>query len=84
MSVRGVENGTARAVEVTVRDNGVGMDADTAARLFEPYFTTKETGTGLGLTLVRQTVRDHGGDISVASTPGHGATFTVVLPAEAA
>jgi signal transduction histidine kinase len=81
MTVRGVDNGTGPAVEVVIRDNGVGMDAATAARLFEPYFTTKEHGTGLGLTLVRQTIRDHGGTITVSSAPGAGATFTVTLPA---
>lgn len=84
MAVRGVANGSGRAVEVVVRDNGVGMDPVTATRLFEPYYTTKEHGTGLGLTLVRQTVQDHGGTITVASEPGRGATFTVTLPAEQA
>ncbi len=81
MRVRSVTNGAASATAVEITDNGVGMDADTAARLFEPYFTTKERGTGLGLTLVRQTVRDHGGTITVTSEPGRGATFTVTLPA---
>ncbi len=81
MIVRGVPNGTGTAAEVTIRDNGVGMDPVTAARLFEPYYTTKEHGTGLGLTLVRQTIQDHGGTIDVASAPGAGATFTITLPA---
>ena len=82
MTVRGVEHSDGQAVEVAIRDNGVGMDAETAARLFEPYFTTKERGTGLGLTLVRQTILDHGGTIGVTSEPGRGATFTVRLPAD--
>lgn len=84
MTVRGVANGAGQAAEVTISDNGGGMDEETAARLFEPYFTTKEHGTGLGLTLVRQTVRDHGGTIAVRSAKGAGSTFTVVLPAGAA
>jgi signal transduction histidine kinase len=48
--------------------------------VFEPYFTTKPDGTGLGLALVRQTVEAHSGTITVSETPGRGATFTVVLP----
>lgn len=84
MTVRRVWNGGGEATEVTIRDNGVGMDAITTARLFEPYFTTKEHGTGLGLTLVQQTIRDHGGTITVTSAPGEGATFTVTLPAAGA
>jgi signal transduction histidine kinase len=82
MGLRAADNGTGRSVVVTIRDNGSGMDAATTARLFEPYFTTKATGTGLGLMLVRQTVLDHGGDITVSSAPGRGSTFTVSLPAE--
>lgn len=82
MMVRGVPDGHgAAAVEVVVRDTGAGMDADVAARIFEPYFTTKASGTGLGLALVRQTVHDHGGTITVASEPSRGTSFTVTLPA---
>lgn len=84
MIVRGVPNGTGTAAEVTIRDNGVGMDPVTAARLFEPYYTTKAHGTGLGLTLVRQTIQDHGGTIAVTGAPGVGATFTITLPASRA
>jgi len=49
--------------------------------VFEPYFTTKQDGTGLGLALVRQTIEAHSGTISVANTPGGGATFSIVLSA---
>ncbi len=81
MSVRAVPNGAMKAVEVTIADTGAGMAPDVAARIFEPYFTTKAKGTGLGLALVRQTVHDHAGTITVASTPGAGTTFTIRLPA---
>jgi signal transduction histidine kinase len=72
------------AVEVVVRDSGVGIPAEQLDRIFEPYFTTKATGTGLGLALVRQTIHDHGGTISVASEPGRGTAFTVTIPVPAA
>jgi signal transduction histidine kinase len=49
--------------------------------VFEPYFTTKPGGTGLGLALVRQTVEAHEGTIAVSETPGGGVTFTLVFPA---
>jgi signal transduction histidine kinase len=49
--------------------------------VFDPYFTTKQDGTGLGLALVRQTIEAHHGTISIAETPGGGATFAVVLSA---
>jgi len=71
------------AVEVTVRDTGVGISPGDLPHIFEPYFTKKRGGTGLGLAIVRQTVHDHGGTIAAESTPGSGTTFTVVLPAEA-
>jgi two-component system sensor histidine kinase HydH len=71
-------------VEVVVRDSGVGIPAEQLDRIFEPYFTTKATGTGLGLALVRQTIHDHGGTISVASEPGRGTAFTVTIPVPAA
>jgi signal transduction histidine kinase len=71
-------------VRVELRDTGPGLDAETARRIFEPFFTTKAEGTGLGLAIVRQAVEAHGGTISVESTPGSGAVFSIWLPAEVA
>ena len=69
-----------RDVRVLFRDNGSGMDAATLAHIFEPYRTTKEQGTGLGLMVCRRIVRAHGGEIDVESKPGAGTTFTVRIP----
>jgi signal transduction histidine kinase len=66
---------------VTVADHGPGIAPELRQRVFEPYFTTKQDGTGLGLALVRQTIEAHNGTISVVDTPGGGATFSVVLSA---
>jgi PAS domain S-box-containing protein len=69
-------------VALTVRDTGIGMDADTQRRIFEPFFTTKglSGGTGLGLSSVYGAVKAHGGYIDVSSGCGVGSTFTVFLP----
>jgi two-component system NtrC family sensor kinase len=72
----------AEHVQMEVRDDGVGMPPDILANMFEPFFTTKEHGRGLGLGLAisRNIVDRHGGQIAVASEPGHGTAFTITLP----
>jgi signal transduction histidine kinase len=67
-------------VEVTVRDTGCGIAPEHARRLFQPYFTTKKHGTGLGLFVTRQLVTDHGGSVAFESAPGQGTTFRIWLP----
>jgi len=67
-------------VEIDVEDNGIGIPADVLPQLFDPFFSTKEDGSGLGLALTQQIVRDHGGDLRVDSVVGRGTTFTVSVP----
>ncbi len=67
-------------IRITVRDNGPGMDAATASRLFEPFYTTRNEGTGLGLAIARGVAIAHGGSIDVNSRPGDGAEFVLTLP----
>jgi signal transduction histidine kinase len=66
--------------EVSVRDTGTGIDPEALEKLFVPFFTTKEKGTGLGLPISQRIVQAHGGELEVASRPGKGASFLVVLP----
>jgi CheY-like chemotaxis protein/anti-sigma regulatory factor (Ser/Thr protein kinase) len=67
-------------IYVKIADTGPGIAAEHLGRLFDPFYTTKETGTGLGLSLSYGLIKEHGGEIVVTSTPGEGATFTIVLP----
>jgi signal transduction histidine kinase len=67
-------------VMVSFIDTGGGMSAENLSRVFEPYFTTKPSGTGLGLLIVRRIVRDHGGELSIESREGKGLTLTIRLP----
>jgi signal transduction histidine kinase len=67
-------------VSIAVRDTGVGMDEEALARVFEPYFSTKAAGTGLGLPIAQRNVEASGGTIEVASVKGHGTTVTMRLP----
>jgi signal transduction histidine kinase/CheY-like chemotaxis protein len=69
------------AVRIEVGDTGSGMTRDTQSRMFEPFFSTKETNVGLGLTSVYGIVKQHGGHVDVASLPGQGTTVRIYLPA---
>lgn len=70
-----------RYVRIVVTDQGCGMGPDILERIFDPYFTTKPTGTGLGLASAFSIVKRHGGSIDVHSFPGEGTTFSIMLPA---
>jgi signal transduction histidine kinase len=68
------------AVRIEVSDTGKGLTPEECARLFTPYYTTKQQGTGLGLAIVQSVVSDHHGTISVTSEEDHGTTFRIELP----
>src|SRR6185295_9942553 len=72
--------GSPQFVIVEVADTGVGMDQEALNRIFEPYFSTKATGTGLGLTIAKRNVELNGGTIDVRSERGVGTTVTLILP----
>jgi two-component system sensor histidine kinase PilS (NtrC family) len=69
-----------RKLEVWVADTGSGIDPESFPHIFEPFFSTKPEGSGMGLALVHRVIQDHGGDIEVRSDPGAGTTFTLRLP----
>ncbi|MCL1931085.1 MAG: ATP-binding protein, partial [Treponema sp.] len=68
-------------IRISVCDTGTGISAENLKKIFDPYFTTKDNGTGLGLTLVFKIIREHQGEISVESREGEGTNFEVILPA---
>jgi signal transduction histidine kinase len=67
-------------LSISVADNGPGIALDDRVRIFAPFYTTKDSGTGMGLSVVQRIVENHGGRIAVESEPGHGATFLIYLP----
>ncbi len=67
---------------IRIEDTGSGMDAETLLRLYEPYFSTRKDGIGLGLVIAKATIDEHDGEIRVQSTPGKGSAFTILLPSE--
>jgi signal transduction histidine kinase len=86
MADGGALNITLRAqknkIRVEVADTGPGIAPEALEQIFEPYFSTKETGIGLGLALTKKLIEDHGGQITVESEVGIGTTFTITLPRE--
>jgi signal transduction histidine kinase len=73
-------HGTATHVQLQIHDTGSGIPTEQLHRIFEPLYTTKPEGTGLGLYIMREIVAVHGGQITVDSVVGHGTTFTLTLP----
>ena len=69
------------SVQISIQDQGTGIPAEHLDRIFDPYFTTKNKGNGLGLAVTHSIVRSHGGTISVSSETGTGSTFKILLPA---
>jgi len=74
------DGGNGGSVAISISDTGSGLTPEECARLFTPYYTTKQHGTGLGLAIVQSVVSDHGGKISVESTKEKGTTFRIELP----
>jgi len=68
------------AIRLSVMDNGVGMSKETLSRLFQPLFTTKAKGMGMGLAVIKRIVEAHNGSINIQSEPGEGTTVTIILP----
>ncbi len=69
-------------VQVRIRDHGPGISPEDRARVFEPYFTRKHTGTGLGLALAKQTIEHHRGSLELRPSDGGGTTAIVTLPVD--
>jgi two-component system NtrC family sensor kinase len=82
LTIRAVRSG--KAIRVIFEDSGCGVTSEEMRRIFDPFHSTKDNDThlGLGLFVSHEIVRQHGGDLSVESQPGVGTTFTVVLPME--
>lgn len=76
----GCRSTSRRKVEIDVEDTGVGIPPDHLSRIFDLYFTTKETGTGIGLSMVYRIVQLHDGEVEVESTPGSGTRFRLIFP----
>ena len=76
------ENDHGRRIRITFKDTGTGISEQDLSRIYDPYFSTKATGNGLGLATVYAIIRNHDGEIRVFSRPEHGTTFAITLPAQ--
>jgi signal transduction histidine kinase len=77
--VRAARRLAANRVKIEIEDTGVGIQPSDTDRVFNPFYTTRDSGTGLGLALAHKIIEDHGGVISFESVPGRGTTFKIVL-----
>ncbi|HEY5513930.1 MAG TPA: PAS domain S-box protein, partial [Geomonas sp.] len=77
------ESDGGRRIRITVKDNGAGISEEDLIRIYDPYFSTKATGNGLGLATVYAIIKNHDGEIKVFSRLNHGTTFAITLPAQA-
>jgi len=80
LRIRSGFNAEDAAIRIEIADTGTGVDPQHAQKIFQPFFTTKHGGTGLGLAVSRQLIEQHGGTLSVADNPGGGAVFVIRLP----
>ncbi len=80
ISIRAFKEADSPWATFEIKDNGAGMPQETVARVFEPFFTTRQRGTGLGLAIVKKIIDLHGGKIEVSSEPGKGTSFRIHLP----
>lgn len=78
------EKNVSGEVVVVVQDSGPGLNAECAARLFDPFYTTKSNGMGMGLPICRSIIQEHGGRIWPSPKPGPGASIQFTLPSEVA
>jgi two-component system sensor histidine kinase HydH len=67
--------------EIRIQDDGEGIDPETLKKILNPFFTTKEKGSGLGLPIVKSIIEAHQGNLTISSTPGTGTTVTITIPA---
>ncbi len=80
LDVSTVEDNSGRMIGISITDNGGGLQPEVSDRIFTPFFTTKSTGTGLGLTIAQRAISGHGGEIRVDNNPGIGVTFSMLIP----
>lgn len=80
VTIKGILLAAGRLCQIQIQDNGCGIPAETIGSVFEPLYTTKTKGTGLGLTICKQIIENHGGAINLSSQPGQGTTIQILLP----
>ena len=80
LSLKGQLPAEDRWVQISIQDSGVGIPGDDINKLFDPFFSTKEGGIGLGLSITHRIIDQHDGKIEVVSAPGKGTLFTLWLP----